>query len=205
MPVKTLTATSRDLAVGDRWLLGFLVLDNDLDLVDVTPTVAITLPNGAAGVAPALVTDKAGIYSFDYPVTVTGRHLATVTAPGYGTLSYVMWAASPTAGTQLPTVDDVDNYLKSGSGEHSWSTADMQDALDAETDAQRRVCRIRPVYPADLRQALLRRVQRNLALRPNALAMTRGDAENGDPQAPLPASDPEVRRLERPHRKLPIG
>jgi hypothetical protein len=205
MPVRALTSTSRDLPVGGRWLLSFRVLDTDGDPPAVTPTVAITLPNGSAGVAPALITDGNGFFAFDYPVTVPGRHLATVTAAGYGVATWVMWAADPTAGAALPDVDDVDAYLKSGTGEHSWSADDMLDALTAEESAQRRVCRIRALYPPDLRQALLRRVQRNLALRPNALAMFRGDAETGDPQAFLPGADPEVRRLERPYRKLPKG
>lgn len=205
MPVKPLTPTSRDLTVGDVWLLGVLVLDDDRDLQAAEPTIVVTLPNGAIATAPDVHTEVGGVYSFRHTVTVPGRHLATVTAAGYGALSFVMWAAHPTAGVDLPDVDDVDAYLRSGSGDHSWSADDMLDALNAEAAAQRRVCRIRAVYPADLRQALLRRVQRNLALRPNALAMFRGDAETGDPQAFLPGTDPEVRRLERPYRKLPIG
>lgn len=205
MPVRALNTRSRDLPADGRWLLSFRVLDTAGDPPAVTPTVVITLPTGAAGIAPPLITDGDGFFAFDYPVTMPGRHLATVTAAGYGSATWVMWAQTPTAGADLPDVDDVDAYLKSGSGEHSWSADDMLDALTAEEAAQRRVCRIGAVYPPDLRQALLRRVQRNLALRPHALAMFRGDAETGDPQAFLPGTDPEVRRLERPYRKLPIG
>jgi hypothetical protein len=209
MPVTALSSTSRDVLVGDVWQLVFMVRDTDMSIMSgVTPTVVITLPDGTIGVAPPLDTDpmwSGGAYRFDYTLTVPGRHLATVDVAGYGRLVYVAWAKSATANTGLPTVDDVDDYLKSGGGDHSWTTDDMAGALDAEQAAQRRVCRVDPSYPADLREALLRRVQRNLALRPNALAMFRGDADAGDAQSPLPRYDPEVSRLERPYRKLPMG
>jgi hypothetical protein len=209
MPLTALSSTSRTLWVGDAWPLVFMVRDTDMSLVSgVTPTVAITLPDGTTGVAPPLDTDpvwSGGAYRFDYTLTVPGRHLATVDAVGYGRQVFVAWGREATPTNTLPTVDDVDDYLRSGAGNHSWTTADMAGALAAETDAQRRVCRVGPAYTADLREALLRRVQRNLALRPNPMAMTRGDAEAGDPQQPLPRHDPEVSRLERPYRKLPIG
>lgn len=99
------------------------------------------------------------------------------------------------------TFDDVIDYLRESAA--SWSAADIQDALDAETAAQARVCRIPDPVPADLEQSLKRRVQRNLALRQLPLAVLRGDAEAGD--TVLPGSDPEVRRLERPFRRLKVG
>lgn len=205
MPVNDLTSTSRDLTVGSLWDLTVLVLDADGDTVSVTPALAVELPDGTAGTAPAAETLTAGVYRFQYPVTVPGRHLGTVTAAGYGNRVFVAWAHLPTGAGQLPTVDDVDAYLTSGSGAHDWSDDDLAGALAAEETAQRRLCRVGPVYPADLREALLRRVQRNLALRSNALAVVRGDSESGDPAQFLPGADPEVRRLERPYRKLPIG
>lgn len=206
MPVTALTPTSRDMLVGQLWPLAVLVLDADLDLAAAAPTLTVVLPDGTApAVLPDLDTEATGSYRFDYPLTVPGRHLATVDASGYGRQVFVVWAGQPTAGVDLPTVDDVDDYLQSGSGDHSWTDDDMAGALATEEAAQRRVCRVKAVYPADLREALLRRVQRNLALRGNALAMFRGDSDAGDPQAFLPGNDPEVRRLERPHRKLMFG
>ena len=59
------------------------------------------------------------------------------------------------------------------------------------------------LYPKDLRQALLRRVQRNLALRALPLAVLQGDAEAGS--TILPGKDLEVRRLEGPFRRLLVG
>jgi hypothetical protein len=58
-------------------------------------------------------------------------------------------------------------------------------------------------YPADLAEAVCRRVARNLALRGIPLAVLQGDGETGS--TVLPKNDPEVRRLEAPHRRLPIG
>jgi hypothetical protein len=205
MPVLALSSTSRDAYVGAPWLLSVMVLDADGDLIGVTPTVAITLPDGTAGTPPTLGSLTEGVYRGEYLLTVPGRHLATVTAAGYGNAVFALWAAGPTATVDLPTADDLDAYLTAGSGAHDWSDDDLSGALAAEQDAQRRMCKIGPVYTADLREALLRRAQRNLALRSNALAMFRGDAESGDPQAFLPGTDPEVRRLERPYRKLPLG
>lgn len=58
-------------------------------------------------------------------------------------------------------------------------------------------------YPADLAEAVCRRVARNLALRNVPLAVLQSDAEGG----PLttPGKDPEIRRLEGPYRRLPSG
>lgn len=58
-------------------------------------------------------------------------------------------------------------------------------------------------YPADLAEAVCRRVARNLALRNLPLAVLRGDAEAGGNT--LPGKDPEIRRLEGPYRRLPSG
>lgn len=99
-----------------------------------------------------------------------------------------------------PTVVDVKAYL----GTNSWTDAEIGDALDAETAAQAKVCRIPDPMPADLAEALKRRVQRNLAMRPLPLAVLQGDAEGGSSTV-LPGRDPEVRRFEAPHRKLVLG
>lgn len=58
-------------------------------------------------------------------------------------------------------------------------------------------------YPVDLAEALCRRVARNLALRGLPLAVLQASSEGG-PMA-TPGKDPEIRRLEFPHRKLPSG
>ncbi len=203
MPVTDLSSTSRDVIVGELWPIAVMVVDAPGDLVDDTVTVTVTPPVGADVVAP-VERLAAGVYRATHLIDSPGRYIARAAAAEYGTLTFVAYAAGVTANGDLPTVQDVDDYLTSGSGEHSWSDTDMAGALAAETDAQRRVCRIPAAYPNDLREALLRRVQRNLAMRPNALAVLRGDADAGDTTM-LPQRDPEVTRLERPWRKLPMG
>lgn len=95
------------------------------------------------------------------------------------------------------TPEDINNYLE----EHSWIEAEVQDALDAETSAQAKVCRISDPYDPDLLQALKRRVMRNLNMRKQPLGTQGSDAGNDF----IPGNDPEVRRLEGPHRKLVMG
>lgn len=98
-------------------------------------------------------------------------------------------------------IDDVKAYA--GQNARSWSDDDLTDALAAETAAQARVCVIPDPVPADLDQALKRRVVRNLAMRQYLSQDTIGDAEIGPPI--VPGRDPEVRRFEAPFRRLVVG
>lgn len=97
-----------------------------------------------------------------------------------------------------PDIDDVKDYLE----ENSWSDEQIQGALDAETAAQSRVCTIPDDMPADLAEALKRRVQRNLSMRGQPFIVTPDD--NGNVSI-TPSRDPEVRRLEGPFRRLVMG
>lgn len=201
MAVQALTATAVLLPVDDRWLITVATFDDDGVLVDAAPTVTVTLPDGTTTTpTPELV--STGVYRAAYEVVTAGRHIAVAAAVGYGVADFAAYATATTTETGMPTVDDVAEYLREGAS--SWDTADLQDALDAEAASQRSVCRVRAVYPDDLRQALLRRVQRNLAMRQLPLAVPQGDAEMGSAASP-PGRDPEVRRFEAPHRKLAMG
>lgn len=71
----------------------------------------------------------------------------------------------------------------------------------AEGAAQTRVCRIPDEYPADLAEALLRRIAHTLAAENIPLGVQAGD-EGG---LRLSANDPEVRRLEAPFRRKSFG
>lgn len=99
------------------------------------------------------------------------------------------------------TVAEVLAYLDSVGS--SWPEADVQDAFDVEVAAQANRCRIDDPYPPDLGQAVMRRVQANLARRLLPLGVQVGDADS----TPVRPSmlDAEVRRLEGPYRKLPMG
>lgn len=200
MGMRALTADAELLPIGGRWIIAVETTDDDGVPVDAAPTVTVTLPAGST-TSPTFELVSTGIYRAAYEVGTAGRYVARVTATGYGAADFAAYAATTTAGTGMPDTDDVANYIREGAA--SWATEDLQDALDAEAAAQRSVCRVGGVYPADLRQALLRRVQRNLAMRQLPLAVLQGDAEGGD--TVLPGRDPEVRRLEAPHRKLVVG
>lgn len=100
----------------------------------------------------------------------------------------------------LPTLTAVKDYL--GQNASGKSDATITTALEAEKAAQKRVCRVDEAnYPSDLAEALLRRVARNLAMRSLPLGVQ--DSELGGLR--LGSTDPEVRRLEGPHRRLVLG
>jgi hypothetical protein len=101
-----------------------------------------------------------------------------------------------------PTLTEMFDYL----GETSYTEQELGDALAAEKAAQAARCRVPAddaAWPADLAEALFRRVARNLAMRGVPLAVLQGDAEAGS--LIPPGQDSEVRRLEAPHRKLVFG
>jgi len=182
------------------WALRVSVTDLDGYAVDAASATAVTvtLPGGTTS-APTVETVTTGDYRATYTAGTAGRYVARVVVTGYGAADFAAYAAATTTGTGMPDVTAVANYL--GADASSWDTDDLQDALDAEASAQRDRCRVPAVYPDSLRQALLRRVQRNLAMRRLPLAVLQGDAE----ATRIGGNDPEVRRFEAPYRKLVIG
>jgi len=113
-----------------------------------------------------------------------------------------------------PDVTAVMGYLSAASG----LTPDrdkVSAALAAETASQARRCQIpqdltdpdNPVddYPADLSEALCRRVAANLANRGLPLGVQTQVAEFGGVSTRIGGLDREVRRLEAPYRKKILG
>ncbi len=198
MGVEAISDTSVLLPVGGQWLIDVCVTDLDGVAVDDPPSVVVTLPDGTAA-NPTVETVTTGRYRAVYVPAVAGRFVARA-ATADDVADFAAHALAVTAGTGMPAAADVVAYL----GATSYTLDEIQDALDAEAAAQRHRCRVGAVYPPDLRQALLRRVHRNLALRQLPLAVLQGDAEAGS-NTVLPGRDPEVRRLEAPHRKLVVG
>lgn len=198
MSVRALSSTIVNLAIGDVWAIVVAVTDIDGCPISSAPTVTVTLPAGSTA-TPTPEEITTGVYRATYSVGTAGRYVARAVASGYGAADFAAYVSATTPGTAMPDADDVDDYL----GEHSWTADELSDALDAEAAAQRSVCRVPAAYPADLRQALLRRVARNLAMRRLPLAMPDSDSEGGPTF--VPGNDPEVRRLERPWRRLPVG
>ncbi|MEV4384388.1 hypothetical protein AB0J68_01465 [Micromonospora sp. NPDC049580] len=187
--MRAASSTSVLLPVGGVWQL---LVD-----ADTAPTVVVTPP---AGDPEPVIPEQtsSGRWEASYVVDAPGRYVARASVVDGDVVDFAAQALAVTTG---PVVDvpKVVNYL----GQISATEETVGEALEAETYAQARVCRVGAVYPPDLREALFRRVARNLALRGIPLAVLRGDAEVGS--TVLPGRDPEVRRLEAPHRRLPIG
>jgi hypothetical protein len=187
--IRALCHTSVTRDVGDLWHLSVSASS--------VPTLTVTPPSGAAP-APVVGT-AAGVTTFTVLLDLPGRWVASVAAADGGVATFAAWAGTIVPASGMPDADAVSLYM----GDHSYDPADIQDALDAEAAAQRATCRIPAVYGADLANALKRRTQRNLFMRKLPLALPAGDADTG-PQY-LPANDPEVRRFERPYRRMGIG
>lgn len=106
-----------------------------------------------------------------------------------------------------PTSISAQAYLAPMQGE--WDVSDIEKAFVAEKASQRKRCRvpddILDAWPADLVEALHRRVAHNLALRALPLGLDSSIGELGVSQQRVGGLDAEVRRLEAPYRKLVVG
>lgn len=196
MPVKAITSASSRRVVGDVWPI--IVEVADLYGVTATPTVTVTLPDDTTVSVP--VKSLGGrFYRAAYTLTVPGRHLAAAVATNIGRADFAIQAVAPTPAGGLPQLADVQKYL----GATSWDEDDIQEALDAEADAQADICFIPAAYPNSLRNALLRRVWRNLSMRGQPfLTLPGGD----DGQVSVaPTLDAEIRRFEKPYLRLLVG
>ena len=109
-----------------------------------------------------------------------------------------------------PNLAAVKAYLGTTSG---YEDAQIQSALDSETVAQAKACRIpadadpaspQP-YPEDLAEALCRRVAHNLALRGLPLGIQANIADGAVSTNRVGGTDAEVRRLEAPYKRLVIA
>lgn len=103
-----------------------------------------------------------------------------------------------------PTVQDVLVYL----GDTEWDEATVTAAFNAEKAAQATRCRV-PLdteeWPADLTEALCRRVAANLANRALPLGLQSSITEVGAAFTRVGGGDREVRRLEAPYLRLVVG
>lgn len=104
-----------------------------------------------------------------------------------------------------PTIDGLKEYLGNS---HSWNDEELASAFLAESAAQATACRI-PVdpahFPEDLEEALYRRVAHNLALRALPLGIQAAFAESAVATNRVGGTDAEVRRLEAPYKRMPVG
>lgn len=186
--IKARSSTSVDLPVGGVWVIDVRA--------DDTVVVTVTLPAG--GTAEPTVEDRGnGCYRAEYTVGPTGRYIARAVGTS-GAVDFTAYVTATVTGTAMPDITDLDDHLK----EHSYDDDDLQDALDAEAAAQRRVCNVPAAYSADLRRALLRRAQRALAMKKLKLGVVEPTA---DSDAVRIGWDSEIRRYEAPYRRLPVG
>ena len=98
-------------------------------------------------------------------------------------------------------LDDLKAYLDDSADQ--WSDLDLVAVLSAELADQAARVRVTAASTAPLREALMRRCARNLAMRKAPLGIA--SAGDGLDTARVGGRDPEVRRLEGPWRRLPVG
>jgi hypothetical protein len=193
------TSGRRD--VGDSWLLAVEVRDDVTGcLSDATITATVTRPDTST--SALVVTRQAlGFHTAPYVLAAVGRHTAVVAASGL-VVGVATFAVDALPVSALPTLATVRAYLGSDT---SATDATLSAVLAAETAAQAMACRVPAAYPADLGEALLRRVARNLAARSVPVASFSAFEGGGGEVRRVPQRDPEVARLEAPYRRLVVG
>lgn len=108
----------------------------------------------------------------------------------------------------IPTQAEVKAYLDAADLTGGWADATIGEALDAETAAQAKRCKVPAAadpWPSDLADALKRRVAHNLALRPLPLGLQASLSESAVVTTRVGGLDAEVRRLEAPYRRVVVG
>ena len=192
---------SRRYTLGDVVVLRFEIRGDAGDLADPgAVTIEVTHESGASDdMTAGLVTVETGRRQLAYAPTLTGRYVATFTATGdHAGAATVTFDVDPLT-LAFVTADELRSYL----GSTSATDSELLEVLRAERAAQAQRCRIDP-YTYELREALLRRVARNLAARAVPVA-TFTSFDGGATSTRVPQVDAEVRRLEGPYRRLAVG
>lgn len=193
-----LSYTSLTVSIGEQWIMRVFAKNADGTPSAIMPTGVVTLPTDGTAALEMLPGPDAGCWYAIHVPTEPGRHLAHIESAD-GSADFTAQAVGPTPNADMPTPQDyTDRY-----GIHSHADTLVQQILDQEFAAQFKVCRIPAAYPEDLRGALLRRTNRVLAML--ALPLAVRESAEGESQIVVPGRDPEVQRLERPWRRLPIG
>lgn len=200
--LRLISSPSALAVVGGAWVLVFATTDASTGdpTGSVTPVVDVVDPSGVASAPSVMAGAQTGTWYAEVAVGAPGRWTATVSTPEDAVLAAV-FVQDDTTEAGMPTVADCVSYLAGVAS--SWSQDQIEGAYRAERSAQRDRCGERNPYPDSLREALLRRVARNLAMRRLPLAVATGDADSGS--SIIPGRDPEVRRLEGPYRRLVTG
>ena len=205
MTVTALCGTSTFLNVGAVWYVSVLVRDADGYAVDDdAPVVTVTLPGGTT-TPVAAENVSTGVFRALYVPAVAGRFLASAVTADLGRADFAAIVTAVAGNGDLPDVAAVRAYPGAEEDLAAWDDTEIEGALATETLNQARVCDVPANYPADLAEALCRRTVLNLARRRHLI-----DGDNATDDAVIPAPpplsrDPEVRRLEAPHRRLVMG
>jgi hypothetical protein len=188
--------------VGASWLLAVEVRDDVTGrLTDATVTASVTRPDTSTS-ALTVTRESVGFYTAPYVLLAAGRHTGVVTVSG-DVVGVGTFATDALAVSARPTLTDLRAYLAS-TGSTGFTDAELSAVLAAEGAAQAMACRVPAAYPADLGEALLRRVARNLAARSVPVASFSAFDGGGTVQR-VPMRDAEVARLEGPYRRLVVG
>lgn len=188
--------------VGSVVRLVAAVSDFDGEPIDAASVTLTVQPEsgGVVDVSAAITHPGVGAYEASYALAVAARHLVTWTTTGdHAGVTTVVVDVDPPDLAFLTVAQLRSDYL----GDISATDTEITSALRAERAAQAGRCRIDP-YTYELREALMRRVARNLAARSVPVA-TWTSFEGGATGTRVPNTDAEIRRLEAPYRKLVIG
>lgn len=196
MALKVIGESAATKLLGDVWVFTLQVTDALGYLVNTEPTVTVTFPT--SGDTPATV-QKVSLGHFRASVSLDepGRYVVVATADGSGSTALVAIVAETTANAAMPTVDDCKAYADLS----AWTDEQIQEALDIETIDQFSRCKVPAGYPLPLRQALMRRVQVNLAWRDVVLTTNIADPEAGTTLQPV-WKDVVISQKEAPYRRV---
>jgi hypothetical protein len=187
------------------WLLGnvvpltFAVYDAGGTLTDAaTAALTITLPD-ASTTNPTLDHPSVGTYQVDYTPPVAGApYVARLVTTGPTGAAEDLFAVIGAAAAAM-TIAELRIYLRTTSA----TDAQLAAALTAERESQAQDCIIEP-YTMTLREALARRVARNLAGQAIPLAhVTSYGTDSGTAAVYATSWDGEIDRLEWTRRRVP--
>jgi hypothetical protein len=198
--VQLVSSPTVDLPVGGIWTIDVSVYDVDGGLVVTDVPVVTVTPPGGVDVPVVPTVTSLGYYRASVLVTTAGRYLARVVTAAHGAADLAAYVTAVRAGIGMPSAEQFRAYASEDFG--SYEDDEIEATIAAEAAAQRRVCRVGAVIPDDLWEALLRRVRVSLSRRGQPVLVT---VDSDGTNTFLPARDPEVRRLEAPHRKLVMG
>ncbi len=196
--------TSADVyELGDVVRLAWEVRDASGVLTDPNAYALAITPDGgaAADLTGAVTRTSVGSLIADYTPVTAGWYSAVLTttgmAAGAATTRFLVLdsAAAAITAAQLRA------YLRGGT---TATDAELLAVLEVERAAQARVCYTAP-YPVELREALMRRVARNLAARAIPAASMSSFEAGGTLRPVLPSVDHEIERLEGPYRQIGIA